>query len=143
SLHLSVEARAFEPAVVLDRSGRHQKLPAVEVLPVRPGALGGGKELRERARPRVQLVDGVDNHRLQRGRFLRAAVLVPAVVGCDQVSDPPFQLARKSRNARCLLANELAGEDEVADELRSEEHTSELQSQSNLVCRLLLEKKKQ
>src|SRR2546430_9187235 len=31
----------------------------------------------------------------------------------------------------------LAGEGE-----RSEEHTSELQSQSNLVCRLLLEKKK-
>src|SRR2546430_8379792 len=30
--------------------------------------------------------------------------------------------------------------DEAA--LRSEEHTSELQSQSNLVCRLLLEKKK-
>src|SRR2546430_4136788 len=29
-----------------------------------------------------------------------------------------------------------------ADVIRSEEHTSELQSQSNLVCRLLLEKKK-
>src|SRR2546430_12579265 len=29
------------------------------------------------------------------------------------------------------------------EERRSEEHTSELQSQSNLVCRLLLEKKKQ
>src|SRR5688572_32318719 len=29
-----------------------------------------------------------------------------------------------------------------AKALRSEEHTSELQSQSNLVCRLLLEKKK-
>src|SRR2546430_17464391 len=29
-----------------------------------------------------------------------------------------------------------------AEDLRSEEHTSELQSQSNLVCRLLLEKKK-
>src|SRR2546430_12533198 len=29
-----------------------------------------------------------------------------------------------------------------ADNTRSEEHTSELQSQSNLVCRLLLEKKK-
>src|SRR5688572_30976719 len=27
--------------------------------------------------------------------------------------------------------------------MRSEEHTSELQSQSNLVCRLLLEKKKE
>src|SRR5256886_10711084 len=30
----------------------------------------------------------------------------------------------------------------VQAKLRSEEHTSELQSQSNLVCRLLLEKKK-
>src|SRR2546430_11755437 len=30
----------------------------------------------------------------------------------------------------------------LKDSLRSEEHTSELQSQSNLVCRLLLEKKK-
>src|SRR2546430_10642801 len=30
----------------------------------------------------------------------------------------------------------------VVPEVRSEEHTSELQSQSNLVCRLLLEKKK-
>src|SRR3989475_3757995 len=30
----------------------------------------------------------------------------------------------------------------VSDIDRSEEHTSELQSQSNLVCRLLLEKKK-
>src|SRR2546430_12554510 len=31
--------------------------------------------------------------------------------------------------------------DERHEELRSEEHTSELQSQSNIVCRLLLEKK--
>src|SRR2546430_10191017 len=31
----------------------------------------------------------------------------------------------------------------VSHAARSEEHTSELQSQSNLVCRLLLEKKKQ
>src|SRR5256886_13577647 len=30
----------------------------------------------------------------------------------------------------------------LAAQVRSEEHTSELQSQSNLVCRLLLEKKK-
>src|SRR2546430_12963258 len=32
--------------------------------------------------------------------------------------------------------------DDAEAEHRSEEHTSELQSQSNLVCRLLLEKKK-
>src|SRR2546427_2336661 len=31
---------------------------------------------------------------------------------------------------------------EILEQRRSEEHTSELQSQSNLVCRLLLEKKK-
>ena len=31
----------------------------------------------------------------------------------------------------------------VVDVLRSEEHTSELQSRTNIVCRLLLEKKKQ
>src|SRR2546430_3922724 len=33
-------------------------------------------------------------------------------------------------------------ESEHPGQMRSEEHTSELQSQSNLVCRLLLEKKK-
>src|SRR5438270_6006840 len=32
--------------------------------------------------------------------------------------------------------------EDLRRDLRSEEHTSELQSQSNLVCRLLLEKKK-
>src|SRR2546430_6252751 len=32
--------------------------------------------------------------------------------------------------------------EDVPVSMRSEEHTSELQSQSNLVCRLLLEKKK-
>src|SRR5688572_32581462 len=36
---------------------------------------------------------------------------------------------------------EVRARDDVARK-RSEEHTSELQSQSNLVCRLLLEKKK-
>src|SRR2546430_3181810 len=40
------------------------------------------------------------------------------------------------------LAGRLFGHDEPrAIRSRSEEHTSELQSQSNLVCRLLLEKK--
>src|SRR2546427_3709293 len=36
----------------------------------------------------------------------------------------------------------LRADDETLAYLRSEEHTSELQSQSKLVCRLLLEKKK-
>src|SRR2546430_3955650 len=37
---------------------------------------------------------------------------------------------------------QLVGGEQHPREDRSEEHTSELQSQSNLVCRLLLEKKK-
>src|SRR2546430_4669490 len=44
-------------------------------------------------------------------------------------------LKQQPSNPRLLAARGLALE-------RSEEHTSELQSQSNLVCRLLLEKKK-
>src|SRR5688572_32645581 len=41
-----------------------------------------------------------------------------------------------------LRAAALLHQLEDLDAVRSEEHTSELQSQSNLVCRLLLEKKK-
>src|SRR2546430_8817534 len=41
---------------------------------------------------------------------------------------------RSHRGEDCGAVRQMAG--------RSEEHTSELQSQSNLVCRLLLEKKK-
>src|SRR2546430_3067091 len=41
-----------------------------------------------------------------------------------------------------VLANVLVEDEAGSPALRSEEHTSELQSQSNLVCRLLLEKKK-
>src|SRR5256886_14934168 len=49
--------------------------------------------------------------------------------------------------ARDALEARVEGLDSGADDylvkpFRSEEHTSELQSQSNLVCRLLLEKKK-
>src|SRR2546430_5899802 len=48
---------------------------------------------------------------------------------------------RTHHDAPCLeLLRNIAGPGELFG-LRSEEHTSELQSQSNLVCRLLLEKK--
>src|SRR2546427_1248018 len=45
------------------------------------------------------------------------------------------------RDALSLL-DQLFSAHDPASSSRSEEHTSELQSQSNLVCRLLLEKKK-
>src|SRR2546427_7672824 len=57
----------------------------------------------------------------------------------------PASSARRARVLPCGVDVErfrpLARE-RAREELRSEEHTSELQSQSNLVCRLLLEKKK-
>src|SRR2546428_8883834 len=46
---------------------------------------------------------------------------------------------RTSKAAIVVLGNSLAA---YNPPLRSEEHTSELQSRSDLVCRLLLEKKK-
>src|SRR2546427_9556640 len=53
------------------------------------------------------------------------------------VSDRRGRVTRRAR----VVRRERQGRP-VGGESRSEEHTSELQSQSNLVCRLLLEKKK-
>src|SRR5688572_31503853 len=54
-------------------------------------------------------------------------------------SGPAYAEAHKDEVGRMVLV----GESDSGDgPIRSEEHTSELQSQSNLVCRLLLEKKK-
>src|SRR2546427_5850183 len=52
-----------------------------------------------------------------------------------------FLGVRDSHDSSSRLVG-IAGPDRGAIVIRSEEHTSELQSQSNLVCRLLLEKKK-
>src|SRR2546427_1563565 len=56
-----------------------------------------------------------------------------------------FKAPRGNRLDRCRLSQVkrvIAACGKSASRRRSEEHTSELQSQSNLVCRLLLEKKK-
>src|SRR5688572_33163352 len=59
-----------------------------------------------------------------------------------------FRSLKRQAALRPLLGEPAARALHVADQhlvqraRRSEEHTSELQSQSNLVCRLLLEKKK-
>src|SRR2546430_9737632 len=64
---------------------------------------------------------------------------------CDWSSDvcssdlPP---PRGPRSRRCSTPPAPRTAGRSAGACRSEEHTSELQSQSNLVCRLLLEKKK-
>src|SRR5688500_19185774 len=63
-------------------------------------------------------------------RVLRAAALTPVrVAPLPELEHPNVRLPRPTRALAGLA-------------VRSEEHTSELQSPCNLVCRLLLEKKK-
>src|SRR2546427_7264041 len=94
------------------------------------------------------------------GRRLHAAgaALATAVIvgGCvsqgtyDQLEADKNQEIAALQKQRGGLQEQVQGlqsqktslEQQHADLRRSEEHTSELQSQSNLVCRLLLEKKK-
>src|SRR5688572_32524490 len=59
------------------------------------------------------------------------------VVGEAQGRHPELRAARREAvDLACAVQQGVLG----VDVQRSEEHTSELQSQSNLVCRLLLEK---
>src|SRR5437016_9958044 len=64
----------------------------------------------------------------------RARSLV--VAGCGYGSDDQPQFRRDAEELGRRI------EEEGMAQFRSEEHTSELQSLTNLVCRLLLEKKK-
>src|SRR2546427_9576015 len=57
-------------------------------------------------------------------------------------SDPRQPLRLSHPQIAGIFAHELLHQWQRLQGMRSEEHTSELQSQSNLVCRLLLEKKK-
>src|SRR5256885_9419495 len=79
--------------------------------------------------------------------LFRSGVSGPGVVNhAVQHADPEMPLQDvaeliKKLSFKLARAGELVGR-EAARRLRSEEHTSELQSPCNLVCRLLLEKKK-
>src|SRR5688572_32533372 len=79
---------------------------------------------------------------LFRSRLLRVRLEVDQKVAArDQIELGERRVAQQIvRGEDDALPQRLR--DLVAVRLRSEEHTSELQSQSNLVCRLLLEKKK-
>src|SRR2546426_4892095 len=75
------------------------------------------------------------------GLFLGATLLIGGCAGetkdlasCSELFRGGFRKVADERTGRFL--------GKVQDETRSEEHTSELQSPCNLVCRLLLEKKK-
>src|SRR5256885_12278629 len=68
---------------------------------------------------------------------------VPPLPEVDR--DRPQRRGRHAEQEAVQLPSEIEDDgraEGVAHEARSEEHTSELQSPCNLVCRLLLEKKK-
>src|SRR5438034_5813192 len=75
----------------------------------------------------------------------RLAVGMPGVVEDLHLRSTPVNgvvvLARPVEDAAVAIRGDLPFERQL-EVLRSEEHTSELQSHSDLVCRLLLEKKK-
>src|SRR3989440_1254694 len=62
--------------------------------------------------------------------------------GASQYGRPPLSVAQAGGVFTSHLVESGPREHEELTRLRSEEHTSELQSRSDLVCRLLLEKKK-
>src|SRR2546427_4110882 len=68
------------------------------------------------------------------GRFNPSPVFKTGALNRSAISP----IGSRSPGQRRILARE----GHLPKTTRSEEHTSELQSQSNLVCRLLLEKKK-
>src|SRR2546427_9162473 len=68
------------------------------------------------------------------------STLFPYTTLFRSLSGPQRQRLRRAFG--CPVQNEYGCGEVGPIAYRSEEHTSELQSQSNLVCRLLLEKKK-
>src|SRR5256885_12596658 len=62
----------------------------------------------------------------------------------DRVVNASRRRPEQARNAdtRKIVDMDVIGQNVLGGQRRSEEHTSELQSPCNLVCRLLLEKKK-
>src|SRR5205085_10064541 len=75
-------------------------------------------------------------------RAARARLRAAAPAGRDANGPAPGGTTRSGRTAWRPPRFHTATPVPASAPARSEEHTSELQSQSNLVCRLLLEKKK-
>src|SRR5690606_41594472 len=79
----------------------------------------------------------------RRSSDLSALVVEQAAHDSGRRADLALDRAARARGAAVSVFLDVRGRVRDDVDLRSEEHTSELQSRENLVCRLLLEKKKQ
>src|SRR5256884_4421837 len=116
----------LDPALL--RPGRFDR----RVVVARPDVKGREEILRVHTR-KVPIGDDVDLSIIARG--------TPGFSGADLanlVNEAALWAARQNRKFVMMVDFEMS-KDKV---MRSEEHTSELQSRLHLVCRLLLEKKK-
>src|SRR2546430_10596740 len=110
------------------------------------GAAGRSADSRDRSAPilgRVRIGDalGLSPVWVQGSSFSpcflkRSGARRSSASGCMQWAPSLLASGSTETSGYCVHTSGAHGE------IRSEEHTSELQSQSNLVCRLLLEKKK-
>src|SRR5256886_12840699 len=76
---------------------------------------------------------------------MKVELLAPGVQYAEETdlcTEVPRITTNFEKSLRTGAEQEIVNDLLVLQHQRSEEHTSELQSQSNLVCRLLLEKKK-
>src|SRR5206468_10946848 len=90
----------------------------------------------------LSLHDALPISAIQRLQSIHHArqIFADGLITAPQLAQRPqsiFSVVDRSQHSRAQQVSQLA-----RIHLRSEEHTSELQSRSDLVCRLLLEKKK-
>src|SRR5436190_3029450 len=78
----------------------------------------------------------------KRVAYLRACRPEVAALNMGSMNYAKYSRSRRDFVFKAVFANPFEEIIELLQAMRSEEHTSELQSHSDLVCRLLLEKKK-
>src|SRR2546430_8791888 len=92
--------------------------------------------------PRSTLFPYTTLFRSQRAKNPGRRVLRQPVHAAEALEHVERRQHQACRGAHGAGTDAPRGPEGIRSAARSEEHTSELQSQSNLVCRLLLEKKK-
>src|SRR3989454_3935555 len=95
-------------------------------------------DISERGRYLGLVLFGAEQFRSQVHRRIvgNAGTLVYGRMDMDELATPGYQVLSPATKIKLATLP-------IGELMRSEEHTSELQSPCNLVCRLLLEKKKE